>query len=371
MPVLESQLSEVSNEGMALSGGSPGPVVIFGSGETSPSGRRAYDWLFKRLSQPIRVSVLETPAGFQPNSALVAQKVGDFLSHSLQNHRPQVDIVPARSREAPFSTEDEIVISPVLSSNVIFIGPGSPTYMVRQLQNTIAWHTIVACHRQGAALVLASAAAIAIGVKALPVYEIYKAGADLHWCSGLDLFASYGLSLVFVSHWNNTEGGSELDTSHCYMGRARFDRLVKLLPHGANIVGIDEHTALIIDLAEQNCRVMGRGRVTLLRQGNEDVFSAAQGFPVTDLGQFQQIELRRGIPPEIWDGIYSARGKVDEAASAQPPADVLALIEMREKARARGDWRASDTLREQLFDRGWKVADTPDGPRLTPTASAG
>jgi cyanophycinase-like exopeptidase len=359
----------MGNERTPLFTGSPGTVAIFGSGETSASGRRVYDWLFRRMSRPIRVSVLETPAGFQPNSALVAQKVGDFLSHSLQNHRPQVDIVPARNREAPFSTEDESVISPILSSNVIFMGPGSPTYMVRQLQNSLAWHTVVACHRQGAALVLASAAAIAIGVKALPVYEIYKAGADLHWCSGLDLFAPYGLSLVFVSHWNNTEGGSELDTSHCYMGQARFDRLRQMLSPGASIVGIDEHTALIIDLTKQNCRVMGRGRVTLLRQGNEDVFSAAQSFPITDLGPFQQIEPGTGIPPEIWERIYAARGKADEAATAQPPADVLTLIETREKARARGDWQTSDALREQILDSGWNVADTPDGPRPTPAPS--
>ena len=71
--------------------------------------------------------------------------------------------------------------------------------------------------------VFASAGAIAIGRYTLPVYEIYKAGHDLHWQDGLDLFGPFGLNLAFVSHWNNGEGGADLDTSHCFMGKERFD----------------------------------------------------------------------------------------------------------------------------------------------------
>lgn len=356
------------NQRIASRPSSPGPVAIFGSGEISASGRRVYDWLFRRSSQPIRVSVLETPAGFQPNSAQVAQKVGDFMRHNLQNHRPQVDIVPARSRESPFSTEDEGVISPILSSNVIFMGPGSPTYMVRQLRDSLAWHTVVACHRQGAALVLASAAAIAVGARSLPVYEIYKAGADLQWCSGLDLFAPYGLSLVFVSHWNNTEGGADLDTSRCYMGQARFNRLMEMLPHDASIVGIDEHTALLVDPAEEQCRVMGRGSVTLLKQGKEDRYSAGQTFAIAELGPFHKVEPQRGIPPDVWERVEAARGNGCSSSTPPPSADVLALVELREKARTRGDWQTSDALRDQILSSGWKITDTSSGPELTPAS---
>jgi hypothetical protein len=54
-----------------------------------------YDWLFRRIAAPIRVAVLETPAGFQPNSAGVAGEVAQFLRQRLQNYRPQVTVVPA------------------------------------------------------------------------------------------------------------------------------------------------------------------------------------------------------------------------------------------------------------------------------------
>lgn len=46
----------------------------------------------------------------------------------------------------------------------------------------------------------------------LPVYEIYKAGEDVHVRKGLNFFADFGLSLSFIP-WNNTDGGAELDTS--------------------------------------------------------------------------------------------------------------------------------------------------------------
>ena len=345
----------------------PGPIAFLGSGETSASGRRVYDWLFRRLSQPIRVSVLETPAGFQPNSALVAGKVGDFLRRHLQNHQPTVDIVPARRRETPFSTEDESIISPVVEANMIFLGPGSPTYAVRHLHNSLAWHTVLACHRQGATLVLASSAAIAAGARALPVYEIYKAGEDLHWRDGLDLLGPYGLSAVFISHWNNTEGGSELDTGRCYMGRARFDHLLKMLPPDISVVGVDEHTALILDPAGESCRVMGRGAVTLLSRGREEVFASGQTFAITELGPFSNTEPQSGIPAEVWERVRDARHRAADVLIPQPPQEVLSLVGEREKARARADWAASDSLREQIVMSGWTVEDTPDGPKLTPS----
>jgi hypothetical protein len=67
-------------------------------------------------------------------------------------------------------------------------------------------------------LAFASAASIAVGRYALPVYEIYKVGADLHWVDGLDLFRVFGWELAIVPHWNNREGGDDLDTSRCFMG---------------------------------------------------------------------------------------------------------------------------------------------------------
>ncbi|HLB47005.1 MAG TPA: hypothetical protein VJL59_08250, partial [Anaerolineales bacterium] len=242
----------------------PGLVALLGSGETSPAGGRLFEEVVRHISRPPRIAVLETPAGFELNSAQVAGRVADFLRLRLQNYNPGVVTLPARKRNTAFSPDDPALASHLLGADLIFMGPGSPTYAARQLHDSRAWYTLIARHRMGAALVFASAATIAIGRHVLPVYEIYKAGEELHWRPGLNLFGAYGLSLVIVSHWNNAEGGADLDTSRCFMGEARFAELTALLPPDTTVVGINEHTGMIVDFGEEQCHVMGRGSVTLI-----------------------------------------------------------------------------------------------------------
>jgi len=46
------------------------------------------------------------------------------------------------------------------------------------------------------------------------------------------------------------------------------------------------------------------------------------------------------------------------------PADVLALVEGRQTARAERDFSRADTIRDQLKEQGWVVEDTSVGPRI-------
>ena len=349
----------------ATQGTAPGLVALFGSGETAASGRSVYNWLFQRLSSPIRAAVLETPAGFQPNSALVAEEVADFLRHRLRNHQPVVTVVPARARGTAFSPDDPDIIGPLHRCNAIFLGPGSPTHAARQLQDSLAWHTVVGLHRLGAAVIFASAAAIAAGARVLPVYEIFKAGEDLHWQAGLDFFGPYGLPLVFVPHWNNTEGGAGLDTSRCYMGDARWARLLALLPPHLTILGLDEHTALIMDLAAGQCRVMGRGSVTVIKAGVERRFNPtdAMPMPMSILGSLRLPPPEAGLPAAVWESVHGAGSQAPNVLLA-PPAQVLALAQDRQAARDCRDWTQADALRRRMATLGWEVRDTPQGPQL-------
>jgi hypothetical protein len=340
----------------------PGAVVFFGSGETSPSGQRIFDRIFRRLPQSPRVALLETPAGFELNSPQVAGRVRDFLRHHLQNYDPKLAIVPARKRGTPFSPNAPLVVAPLLDSDLVFMGPGSPTYVVRQLRDSLAWHFLVARHRLGTCLALASAATIAFGAYALPVYEIYKVGEELHWKEGLDFFRPFGLSLVFVPHWNNTDGGEELDTSRCYMGVARFEPLLDMLPNEAVVVGIDEQTGLLVDLAAGICQVVGNEGVTLIRDGQEQRFTSEQAFSLADLGPFHLPDPAEGLPAEVWQEVLEAHRQAEEVP--QPPSRALALLAARDEARASKDWQAADSLRRQIESLGWQVIDTPSGSRL-------
>jgi hypothetical protein len=265
----------------------PGLIALFGSGETSSQGRKIHDYLMARLPVPVQVAILETPSGFQPNVEEVNSKIQQFLEKSLQNFRPAVTLIAARRKDSAYDPDDPATLGGLDQADYIFAGPGSPTYTVRHMQDTRAWQVVRERHAAGATLAFSSAAALAMGAYVLPVYEIYKAGADLSWERGLSLLA--GLDLAIIPHWNNTEGGAGLDTTHCYMGAARFDRLHGLLPHGATVLGIDEHTACIIDRAEGDCLVLGIGAVTVLRDGVTQVFPAQSRFPLSLLGSITPL----------------------------------------------------------------------------------
>ena len=337
----------------------PGLIALFGSGETAPAGRGVHEYLFRRMRAPIRVAVLETPAGFQPNSAWVAGRLAEFIQERLQNYHPQVTVIPARRRDGPFSTDDPQLTAPLLQANYIFMGPGSPTYAVRHLARTRAWQRIVARQRRGAVLAFASAMAIAASAHALPVYEIYKVGEDPHWQAGLDLLGPYGLELAIVTHWDNQEGGANLDTRYGFMGQERMRALEAMLPPSATLLGIDEHTAVVLDLAAGEARVMGRSGVVVRRGGEERRFVRGEVFPLAVLGDVRMPALEEGLPAEVVEEVLAA----EQAEESLPP-DVAARVEEREVARRARDWARADAIREELARQGYIVEDTPQGPRV-------
>jgi cyanophycinase-like exopeptidase len=376
----------------------PGLIVLFGSGETSPTGRKIFESVFQSLPSAPRLALLETPAGFELNSPQVIGRVGEFFSHRLQNYAPQVEIVPARKRGTPFSPDDPQVVSPLLQADLIFMGPGSPSYAIRQLHDSLAWYYLIARHRLGAILALASAATVAFSNFALPVYEIYKVGEDLHWIDGLDFFKLYGLQLVFIPHWNNQEGGAELDTSRCFMGQQRFARLMEMLPDEITIVGLDEKTALLMDPSTSRCQVRGLGKVTLIhtghqhyqnwpeasiineadsrvvidgelvriagqRHGHVHQYCDKQSFPMSEIGPFHAFHPEASLPPAIWLKALQARSQPPSPHQHLPPAEVLRLIQAREAARQKKDWTLADQLRQQVAGMGWEILDTQAGPK--------
>ena len=334
-----------------------GHIAFLGSGETSLAGGRIFETLARLLPDPPRVAVLETPAGFELNSATVAGRVADFLKTRLQNYSPRVDVVPARKRNSPFSPDDPEILKPLLDANLIFMGPGSPTYLVRQLKDSLAWDIIRARHRMGATLVFASAATISVGAWVLPVYEIYKVGQDVHSLPGLNFFADFGVPLSFIPHWNNAEGGADLDTSRCFIGMDRFAQWCDLLPSDHTIVGLDEHTGLILDFEKNECTVSGVSSVSLVRECDPEIYAAGKTFPLIELGNFKIPALEDGISSAALDLIHAA-ARVEEET---PDAETLSLLEARKQARASKDWAASDRLRDEIAARGWAVTDTADG----------
>ena len=338
-----------------------GKIAFLGSGETSLAGGRIFERLVKDLDHAPKIAILETTAGFELNSDLVAGKVGDYLKTRLQNYTPEIHIIPARKRGTEFSPDNPEILAPLLTADMIFMGPGSPTYAVRQLKDSLAWDIIRARHRRGATLVFASAATIAIGAHALPVYEIFKVGEDIHVKEGLDLFKDYNLPVSFIPHWNNAEGGGDLDTSHCFVGRERFDTWRSMLPAGKTIVGLDEHTGIIVNFETQRCHISGVSSVTICDGKETRIFASGKEFDLSLLGELDVPAGDENISETTLDFLRTAP---EPEPDSTPPAEILKLAESRQTARVEKDFAASDRLRDEIAELGWEVRDTPDGQEL-------
>ncbi len=340
-----------------------GQIAFLGSGETSLAGGRIFEGLARALPASPRIAILETPAGFELNSSIVAGRVADFLQTRLQNYRPRIDVIPARKRGTPFSPDNPDILGPLLHANMIFMGPGSPTYAIRQLKDSLAWDLVRARHRLGATLVFASAATISVGAWALPVYEIYKVGQDVFTAPGLNLFGDFNLPLSFIPHWNNAEGGVDLDTSRCFVGMERFEQWCDMLPADHTLVGLDEHTGIILDFQRGECVVSGVSSVSLVRECDPEIFAAGASFPLKELGEVKlPARADEGIASAAWEMAVNAPSLANEE---KPSDEVMMLVEARQKARANKDFVASDRIRDELSALGWSVKDTPDGPLLS------
>lgn len=283
-----------------------GKILLLGSGETSHPGGQAFETLIHGMKAPIRIRLLETPAGFELNSARVAGRVADFLQIRLQNYQPDIQLVAARRKGGEFSTNSPLYCDQIADADVVFFGAGSPSYTIHQLADSRIWQSIQAAFFQGAYLALASAATISLGKYALPVYEIYKVGEDPFWNIGLNFLSHFGLNVSFIPHWNNNDGGAELDTSRCFMGRERFEKMASELPMDHPIVGLDEQTGLIMDFHNRTGKVVGKGGVHVLAGEQTTHFGGDDEFRLEKLGEIRNPDVA-SIPEDIWSAVEQIR----------------------------------------------------------------
>lgn len=257
------------------------------------------------------------------------------------------------------------------NSNFIFSGPGSPSYASKTWINSEI-PLIISNHlRNGKYAVFSSAAASVLGQKSIPVYEIYKVGMDPYWEKGLNLLDLYGLTCTIVPHFNNQEGGNH-DTSCSYIGRNRLNNL--LSSEYTNILGIDEHTALVIDGSKKTFTVQGIGEVTAITKLGQTSFRGGIEYP---LGDLQDILPR----PEKTD-LSNKQGKRNETDlnilkkevaklnlelknnqtyTTLFDSTVQGIIELRNKFRNEKKYSESDEIRDLLDNLNIAIEDGESG----------
>ena len=255
---------------------SPRILAIMGSGETAPTMKGPHRSIFDRLGTDVDAVLLDTPFGFQENAPILASKAIEYFQDAIG--RP-VHAAGLTRLDTGDTVGVERGVAAVRSADWVFAGPGSPTYSLAQWSGTPVPDAIREKLRSGGAVVFSSAAALTIGRATVPVYEIYKVGVDPFWLDGLDVLAEVGLNVAVIPHYDNAEGGNH-DTRFCYLGERRLAMLEPELPEGCFVLGIDEHTGIIMDLDADTAEIVGKGAVTLRRNGTSVRVESGQTVPI-------------------------------------------------------------------------------------------
>jgi cyanophycinase-like exopeptidase len=253
-------------------------LVIMGSGETAPTMVKPHRAIFERIGDAPAV-LLDTPYGFQENAEDISARAVQYFAASVGR---RIGVVTWRDG-AVSALARERALAGLAEAGWVFAGPGSPTYALRVWRETPVPDLLADKLARGGVVVFASAAALTLGSHTVPVYEIYKAGGDPGWEPGFNLVQRVtGLPAVVIPHYDNAEGGHH-DTRFCYLGERRLAMIEPHLPEESFILGVDEHTGVVLDLDARTGTVMGNGVLTIRRQGRSRTYPSGSVLTFEEL----------------------------------------------------------------------------------------
>ena len=267
----------------------PHILAVMGSGETAPTMVTTHRMLASKLQKPARAVLLDTPYGFQENAPELATKAVEYFQTSINLELEVAGLTEIIGADA---LAVERGLQKVAEADYVFAGPGSPTYALRQWSGTSLAGLLNKKLRDGGIVTFASAAALTLGRFTLPVYEIYKVGEDPRWLDGLDILGEIGVNVALIPHYNNAEGGHH-DTRFCYMGERRLAMLERELPADVYVLGVDEHTGMVIDLDAETVTVVGKGVVTIRVHGESTQIASGESFSIDRLRDPSSSTSRR------------------------------------------------------------------------------
>lgn len=355
-----------------------GVLAILGSGETAPGMTKVHRELLSRISD-VRAVNLDSTYGFQLNVPQMTAKLVEYFKVSLQTELQPLSLI---SFEGASGVERELFRQGVRGATYVFAGPGSPSYALSQWKPLGLEDDLVEVLENGGSVCFSSAAALTLGAFTAPIYEVYKAGSPLYWLDGLNLMALIGLNCVVIPHFNNSEG-ENYDTSCCYLGLKRLEQLEALLPENTATLGIDEHTALLIDLENQTLSVTGKGNVYWRSNEIVLIFEPGSTTPLQELAVQTPRPVAKSATPAEQLGTsplelasaVEAGGAAATSALAKlvtmatgakegaidPGELITALLAVRTALKADGNYLLADTLRNIITASGIEIHDGSSG----------
>ena len=294
-------------------------LAIMGSGETAPTMIKPHRSLFEQLGPPpVPAVLLDTPYGFQNNADDISAKAVDYFSASVGR---TVEVARLRRRsDDPVSRAS--ALAKVAAARWVFAGPGSPSFALRQWRETEIPELLTEKLGHDGCVVFASAAALTLGRYTVPVYEIYKVGADPEWLEGLGLVDFLGPEVAVIPHYDNAEGGHH-DTRFCYLGETRLALLEEQMGPDGWVLGVDEHTACIFDLDTATASVVGNGVVTVRCEGKSVTVESGRVLAIDELVGLASTAGAAIVPAGASAGASVTSGDAGRAYSA--PAAPTAL----------------------------------------------
>ncbi len=252
-----------------------------GSGETAPTMVTTHRRLTSLLPSPVKAVVLDTPYGFQENAPELAAKAVEYFKTSINVDLGVAGLV--RLHDTHLAADPVAIergLRALADADYIFAGPGSPTYALRQWAGSSVARIMIDKLNNGGIVTFASAAALTLGKATVPVYEVYKVGQDVQALDGLDILACIGINAAVIPHYDNTEGANH-DTRFCYLGEARLQMFESLLDTDTFVLGVDEHTGLIIDIDAETATVVGNSNVTIRFRSESFVYPTGSVIPLS------------------------------------------------------------------------------------------
>ena len=292
----------------------PRILAVMGSGETAPAMAKVHRALFDRLGGDATAAIVDTPYGFQENADELSARTLEFFATSVGS---LAEVATYRSRDVDAVTA-ATAVARIRAARYVMAGPGSPSYALRQWAGGPIPDALADKLEHGGVLTMASAAALTLGTVTIPVYEVYKVGEPPRWLEGLDLLGrATSLRAAVVPHYDNAEGGNH-DTRFCYMGERRLRILEGLLPEGAFILGVDSHTALVLDLGAGTASVAGLGGVTVRVDGRSARFTPGASIVIAALGEAARALAAGQSTEAVHAAALAGADTADRAARPAP-----------------------------------------------------
>jgi len=335
--------------------------------------------LLARL-ESLRAVNLDSVYGFQENVPQMSEKLEEYFNVSLHT---KLTTLHFSNYERASEIERTIFKQEVRDANYVFAGPGSPSYALAQWDPLGLGDDLLNVLENNGTLCFASAAALTLGAFTAPIYEIYKVGAQPFWLPGLNVLATFGLNCAVIPHFDNNEGGN-YDTRRCYLGERRLTLMESQLPEDVATLGIDEHTALIVDFNNDTVQVLGRSNgywrqrqaTQVLANGTTTPLAALRNSPVRTASRPTTTPAKPNLdtndPLALAELIMHADEHADEILATlvklartggegymDPTRLIEGIIQVRRSARESGNYQVADELRDALASSGIVVTDGP------------